>query len=358
MPKSNRSANGNNQKQNQMLQRRGVAAAYAQNQRSREPKISGNARSTRIKHRELIDTIPGSVGFDVHDSYNINPGLSSTFPWLSSQAAGWEQYRFHALKFEYITRAPTSATGSVILSPDYDPQDAPPSSELVAMSYRDASEDAPWKDQAVKLEPSSMYPLGPRKYIRSANIPYTDIKTYDSGVMHVSTVGQAGTDSIGKLFVEYDVELFVPQTESSGSASDLSANSSYALFNLGVDQTTASGVGEIIAFDEEVTNPLGITNAGGVFTLPAGGYEVIAVIVGTMTGTATTFTVEIRKNSASLVPPYVFNNNFVTTGEDALNVVNGFVYSDGTATCDIFATLLGSAGQINLDESRVSFRRC
>ncbi len=59
----------------------------------REPTMMRGPMSHRIVHRELLATISGSVAFATN-SYVINPGLSSSFPWLATQAAGWEQYRF------------------------------------------------------------------------------------------------------------------------------------------------------------------------------------------------------------------------------------------------------------------------
>jgi hypothetical protein len=337
--KGKQKANGGNR----MLGQRGVAAAYSRVQRSFEPKIVGGARSTRIKHRELIATVTGTVAFTNFGSFFLNPGLAATFPWLSTQAASWEQYRFHKLCFEYITRAPTSSTGSIVLSPDYDPLDSAPTSEQQAMSYRDASEDAPWKDQEVILDPTAMFPLGPRKYIRSAIIGGSDLKTYDAGVMHVSTTGQAGTDAVGKLFVEYEVEFFIPQTGSGGAE----ANRSMSMFNLSADNSLTTTVAEDVAFDEVIDNGLGVTNTSGVFTLPAGNYLVHAEIAvgtdGTGTAAVSQLVLAMLVDGAAAVPPVNAQHDVGKLGGTSAMIwscgISGFVSSDGTNTVSINVTL-------------------
>jgi hypothetical protein len=104
-----------------------------------------------------------------------------------------------------------------MMIPDYDPADGAPLSEMVASSYEDVEEDAPWKDIECVLRPQAMFPMGPKKFIRtgplSANL---DIKTYDAGTFFLGTVD--GTNvNWGKLWVEYDITLFTPQTQPGGS---------------------------------------------------------------------------------------------------------------------------------------------
>jgi len=50
----------------------------------------------RIKHREFLGNVSGSVGY-VSTSYNINPGLKASFPWLFTTAASFEQYKIEGM---------------------------------------------------------------------------------------------------------------------------------------------------------------------------------------------------------------------------------------------------------------------
>lgn len=109
--------------------------------------------------------------------------------------------------------------GSVSLAPDYDAADSTPTSEQQMASFRGASEDVSWKDISTDLLPSSMYSLGPKKFIRTAGLGANqDIKTYDVGSLFVATTdGTPGP--AGVLWAEYDIEFFDPQIPPGGLGS-------------------------------------------------------------------------------------------------------------------------------------------
>jgi len=146
-----------------------AAAAYALGQGSKEPKIINHGRDgVRIVHRELIGSITGSTGFTIAQQIALNPGLQASFPWLSTQAQGWEQYRFHMLRFCYYSRTGSSTPGSMMLVPDYDAADAAPATEQIASAYRDVEEQAPWVPEfCCALNVKAMHPDGTHKFIRT-----------------------------------------------------------------------------------------------------------------------------------------------------------------------------------------------
>lgn len=193
-----------------------LAAAYASGQMTEAPRVHSTAVSTRIVHRELISKVVMTALFAVQ-KIPLNPGLATAFPWLSIQARAWETYRFNSLRFRYYTRVGSSATGSVILAPDYSAADPNPASEQIASTYRGTAEDASWKNITCSLSPESMHALGPKKFIRLGNLGANqDIKTYDVGSLFVCTVdGTPGP--AGNLWVEYDVTFTNPQTPAGGS---------------------------------------------------------------------------------------------------------------------------------------------
>lgn len=197
----------------------GVAAAYSSSQLSSAPRIFATRDSSRIIHRELISSITGTTNFSIlaANTFALNPGLASTFPWLSTQAQGWERYRFDRLRFCYYTRTGSNIPGSVQMIPDYDAADAAPISEQVASSYEDVKEDAPWKDIECELRPSALNALGPSKFVRTGPILVNqDIKTYDAGNFFLATTDGTAV-SWGKLWVEYDITLMTPQLQPNGA---------------------------------------------------------------------------------------------------------------------------------------------
>jgi hypothetical protein len=191
-------------------------AAVATQQQGSSPLIKASRDSSRIVHREFITNVTGTTAFTVAQALALNPGLQASFPWLSSQAQGWETYRFNRLRFCYYTRTGSNVPGSVLLIPDYDAADAAPATEQVASTYEDIAEDAPWKDICCELRRGSMNSLGPKHFVRTGALgPNQDIKTFDVGNLYVATVDGTAV-SWGKLWVEYDVEFFTPQLPPTG----------------------------------------------------------------------------------------------------------------------------------------------
>lgn len=212
-PNRSKGSNRNTKSQQHAPQRVTAApVAVSSMQTYNQPTI---VKSRRIKNSEFISDLFPSSNFTIQ-SYPINPGLALSFPWLSTQASNWQQYRFHSLRYRFVTRTSTAAGGSVILSPEYNSSDSPPKDERAAMNTMDSVEDVVWKELSTTLNVSAMFGLGPRKQIRSALIA-GDLTVYDAGVMHavLAYVNTPVNFSVGKLWVDYDVELFVPQTATS-----------------------------------------------------------------------------------------------------------------------------------------------
>jgi len=163
-----------------------------------------------VSHREYIQDIAGSVAF-TNNTLSVNPGLPGTFPWLSAISQRYESYLFEQLSFEFETEAPTTATGTVLLTLDYDASDPAPVDKTQALSYRRAVRSAPWLDcRHISLSED----LHKRKTynVRSGSLSANqDIKLYDTATLYVSTIGQAGTTNIGELYVCYTVRLMTPQ---------------------------------------------------------------------------------------------------------------------------------------------------
>jgi len=183
------------------------------------PSIIRSSSGCRIKHREFMTSIvPPTTGVTPYTgtfycrSWLINPGLSSAFPWLAPIANQYELYRFHSLKFRFVTRSGTSTGGAVRMAFDHDAMDEDPSASDVVMSYAGATSDVVWKDQTLEV-PVSRLNLGmPNgRYTRMGIHPLDDLKTYDAGKFILALSGWGGIQELGELHIEYDVELLVPQ---------------------------------------------------------------------------------------------------------------------------------------------------
>lgn len=184
-------------------------APVAQNKSSAQTR--GN--SLRFKECERITTIPGSVAFAVSGSVACNPGLAASFPWLSGHANLFERYRIHKLVYRYKNLKGTASNGNILMSFDYDTLDNPPASAVEMTQSTVYVDGAPWRIFQLEV-PTDKRDL----FTRSAAVAGADLKTYDMGKLHVAAEGCADSTPHGYLEVEYDVELFMKQSTTSGSS--------------------------------------------------------------------------------------------------------------------------------------------
>lgn len=193
--------------------RKSVASAYSDRMTTRRPTyVTRSKDSCTIAHRELIGNVVGKAVFTVDANqgvFPVNPGLGNSFPWLSAQASSWEKYRFTKLKYIYCTKTASTTIGTVVMAIDYDATEAAPTTESQMTSYYGCVEDSPWKEIVIQADLKRMHGA---RYIRSQGVGTNDLKTYDQGIMYLATVGCTDDTPLGKLWVEYEVELSIPQS--------------------------------------------------------------------------------------------------------------------------------------------------
>jgi len=171
------------------------------------------AQPFRIKNREYIFNVTGDNSpFQQLARFRINPASQFTFPWLSSIAKNYENYRFHKVVFHYIQRCASTTPGSLMISPDYDAADAAPVSEVVASQNRSTKEFSPWVETKVPLSIEAMnasykthYCMSDSRFENSVQ----DEKTIDCAQVFLLCMDAFGP--LGKLWIEYEVDLITPQ---------------------------------------------------------------------------------------------------------------------------------------------------
>jgi len=163
-----------------------------------------------VQHREYITDLNGSTTF-VANPFSLNPGLASTFPWLSPIALRFESYRFEMLRLCFETEASTTATGTIMLGVDFDSTDNVPFNKTQIMSYRSSVRSPPWQDCCCQLTRED---LSKRTsyFVRNSSVPAgSDIKLYDVGTWYAASQAQAGATLVGELYIEYRIKLMTPQ---------------------------------------------------------------------------------------------------------------------------------------------------
>jgi len=188
-------------------------AVYGETIRTTKPTINQRNGAYRVSNTELVvATVNGSTLFSIPFNANINPGLATLFPWLSKIAANYEQYNFERLEFRWVPIAPTSTKGNVILSPNYDASDPVAVSEVQLVNSYGTIDFPCWKPSVLKMDRTAMHALGPRKFIRTFAVA-GDPKTFDVGIIYLGTNNEVDASAIGKLFVSYDVNLYIPSND-------------------------------------------------------------------------------------------------------------------------------------------------
>jgi hypothetical protein len=312
---------------------------------------SGRARTITVQNEEFIGavTVANQPNFNVV-SYPVNPGQSSTFPWLSLMAPQWEKYTFNMLEFYFKREVSEFATagsaGKVIFSADFDASDAPPTTKQQMEDSVPHADSMPCENLVLRLPKNQMHVNSLAKYVRPGGLPgNADIKTYDVANLHVATQGIPSNAEIGELRVRYSCTFSVPVLDSTTA---VAANNNLALLSSAAGTAAgASTVDLVVPLATTVTNGIQAVNTAGSIVLPTGRYlfdaniqfnntinnmdvlslrlEKNTVLVGY--ASSTNQAADASAENLSLAPHYVTSN-----GTDAFRLVCNVSYASGTCT--------------------------
>lgn len=180
---------------------------------NKRPVINTHDRYKRVQHSELVMEVLGSSDFTV-TTRDINAGLLASFPWLATEAEGWECFRIRSLVYEYNQLNSSQNPGSVMMAIDYDPTDAPPSSKIELLTFDDSISFSPWMSRSLRLDAKSAHGRAGHLFVRQGNSPQ-DLRLMDAGtfILAVQGTNEAFEGKvIGDLIVHYDIEFSLPQT--------------------------------------------------------------------------------------------------------------------------------------------------
>jgi len=178
--------------------------------------------STRIRHREFVTDVTSPGAAFNSRSYMIQPANSTLFPWLSSIAGNYSEYKFHGLIFQFKTTSGSAvgstntSLGTVVLATQYDVLH-PPFSDKQSMEAHEFCVSACPDENVIhpiECDPSQS-PLDVLYVQDSSVIETSDQRFHDFGQFQVATVGQQAAATIGELWVSYDIELLKPKRNDS-----------------------------------------------------------------------------------------------------------------------------------------------
>ena len=146
--------------------------------------------------------------------------------FLAGLAANFEFYRFLKLRFHYVPTVPATEQGTIYLIPDYDPTDPSPPDIQSAMVAPGAVACSIWEDLPIALKHDALHnyggPTGLGYYVPSVNPAGAigvDPRLVFAGSLFVGTSGVQATSAgestkqMGSLYVDYEVELSLPNSD-------------------------------------------------------------------------------------------------------------------------------------------------
>jgi len=243
------------------------------------PSMHSNSQSTIVRHREYVCDIYSPAvanAFGIAQTLVLNPGLPTSFPWLSSIAGSYTEYTWRGLVVEFVSTSAEwsgagQSLGSVSIATQYNVNAAPFQNKQVMLNEYFANDSKPSQDFIHPIECDPKENPFKVQYIRQGPVPSgQDPKMFDIGTTTVAVQGVSSTSvPIGELWVSYEVELRKPVP-----ALLLDNGSGFAHYTLlgGFANATPLGGAPVLVVDT-----IGLSIIGNVITFPSlttGTYQV------------------------------------------------------------------------------------
>lgn len=251
------------------------------------PMFGTGGAGTRIRHREFLGDITGSTAFAL-TSYAINPGMSTTFPWLAQIAVNFEEYEFHGLIFEFKStsanalNSTNTALGTVVLASEYNVARPLFTSKQAMEAYEFATSTVPSSSTVHPVECKPSLNVYTHQYVRSTAVALgDDLAKYDVANFQIATTGMQAAATIGELWVSYDVSFLKPRLPPSTTLNPGAVLHSRSMaFSSATAAAPAGSTGMT-----SIANTLGATVVGGTGTisvsgLPVGYYMAMISVIG------------------------------------------------------------------------------
>lgn len=230
------------------------------------PAMHKEGQSIVVRHREFLTEVRGSTTFVVRNEFDINPGLSTTFPWLSGIAQQYSQYKIRGMVYHYVptsgnaVSSTNAALGTVMLQTSYRATEPAPTSKIELLNEYWSSEAKPSEEFCHPIECDPRENPFNVQYVRSGNLPATENQLmYDLGRTTVAVSGQQANDVVlGDLWVTYEIELKKPVLTSLNNL-DIQSFGSTGVSNLVA--STPLGTDHVVRFDS-MAAPVVVNTSG------------------------------------------------------------------------------------------------
>jgi hypothetical protein len=319
------------------------------------------SRWVEVEHREyLFDVVSpaGSPSWEIVNTFNLNPGLASTFPWLSAIAQSYEEYEFDGCVVIYEAtssnfNSANQSLGSVQIATQYDVLDTGFSSQMEMLEYEFASSE--------RCDKNIMHPVecNPKDnqvsvfYVRSGTVANTALQLYDLGIVSVAVQGiSAASINLGKIWISYKVRLGKPKLY----AGQLGKGILFDHFKLttAITNTTYFGASSAqtatVVSGSTLGGTLPSTSSGAVYAtyawppmIQAGSYRLCLSIVGT-SGTCTAPTLTLTNCVLGITSAATKIFNTATTATDGQTDITS--HTSTTLCCEYYVTITAQSASV------------
>lgn len=168
-----------------------------------------------VVYSECLGNVYSSTGVS-WQTYNVNPGLPKSFPYLSKIAACYEEWAPVGMIYQFRSLCSASATslslGKVCLSSQYNVRKDPALSSLDMENHAYAVSGKPSDSFLHMVECSPRQSNRKLFMVRTGEVAASDdLRDYDPCFVQILTEGQpADGQLIGELWVSYKIAFFKP----------------------------------------------------------------------------------------------------------------------------------------------------
>lgn len=193
---------------------------------SQVPIMHSANETIRVCHREYIGDITSSATANTFKSqtYELNPGLDTTFPWMAPIANCFQEYSILGFVAEFKSsstdalNSTNTALGSVLMTATYNASEDPPDNKIDMMNQMWTTSGKPSQNILLPIECDPSQNPFAIQYVRSGPVPTGDnANMYDLCKITIATEGMQGTSvKIGEMWWSYDIELRKPRLHEGG----------------------------------------------------------------------------------------------------------------------------------------------
>jgi hypothetical protein len=280
----------------------------------------------------LLVQVVGASAYTVN-TYTINPGISSVFPWLSPQALLWDMYKFTALYFTYEPACATSTNGALFMGFDFDVYDSSPIDKSTFMMLADAVSGPSWSRVSLPLARPRLSQRGNLYVSPSANpTGVGDLKTYHLGNLFVGVQGQGDTNYMGDIYVTYVIELTMPQQAQTTYMSAISADAT-----TGQTRTVPFGTSGWLESSPVPIGAISYNSTNNIFTFDISGCYMLNWIIGGSVITSASGDVTLGKDTGIYANDalVVYDHSNWASSEGASYYIFCFVQEGNYAVFDV-----------------------